>query len=153
MLILIFCIALVLAIVCWIGEFSLDSDGFLLGISIISLIVAGISLVVFIFMIPGVATAEKIDEKIAMYEEENAKIEAQISAVVEKYMKYEQETFSGLKTEESAITLVTLFPELKSDELVQTQINVYLSNNAKIKELKEKKINMKTKRWILFFKK
>lgn len=154
MLILIFCIALVLAFVCFIMNFHTDECiEVFLSLSLIFLSVAGISLVVFIFMVPEVATAGKIDEKIAMYEEENARIEAQINVVVEKYMKYEQETFSDIKNEESAITLVTLFPELKSDELVQTQINVYLSNNAKIKELKEKKIDMQTKRWILFLKK
>lgn len=156
MLIFIFCIALIIAIVCSIGAFQSSSygiDGLMFTLAVIGYIVAALVLIIFIFMVPGVATAGKIDEKIAMYEEENAKIEAQMDVLVEKYMKYEQETFADLKTEESAITLVTLFPDLKSDELVQTQINVYISNNQKIKELKEDKINMQTKRWILFFKK
>lgn len=154
MLILIFGIALIITIVCLIGACkTIDSDvtEFLIGAAVVSGIVMVIDLAVFILMVPGVATSGKIDEKIAMYEEENAKIEAQMDILVEKYMKYEQETFSDLKTEESAITLVTLFPELKSDELVQTQINVYTSNNTQIKNLKEEKINMQTKRWILFF--
>lgn len=156
MLILIFCIALIITIVCLIGACkAMDSDvtEFLIGATVVSCIVMVIDLVVFILMVPEVATSGRIDEKIAMYEEENAKIEAQMDILVEKYMKYEKETFSDLKTEESAITLVTLFPELKSDELVQTQINVYTSNNTQIKKLKEEKINMQTKRWILFFKK
>lgn len=157
MLILIFSIALVLAIVSTIlcqkvsSQNNLDFIFFVF--ALIGYVVVAIVLLVFIFMIPEVATSGRIDEKIAMYEEENAKIEAQMDILVEKYMKYEQETFSDLKTEESAITLVTLFPELKSDELVQTQINVYTSNNTQIKKLKEEKINMQTKRWILFFKK
>lgn len=151
MLILIFAIALVIAIVfSFIGY--VGSEEFY-GIACLGYVVAAIVLLIFVIMVPGVATAGRIDEKIAMYEEENAKIEAQMDILVEKYMKYEQETFSDLKTEESAITLVTLFPELKSDELVQTQINVYTGNNTQIKKLKEEKINMQTKRWILFFKK
>ncbi len=155
MLILIFCIALVLGIVSHIlyHKVNYKLEDTFKGSATIGYVVAGISFLIFIFMVPVVATAGKIDEKIAMYKEENAKIEAQMDVIVEKYMKYEHDTFVDLKTEESVITLVTLFPELKSDELVQEQINVYIHNNAKIKELKEDKINMQTKRWILFFKK
>lgn len=155
MLILIFSIALVLGIVSNILYYKVNykyEDTFI-GFAVIGYAVAILSFIIIIFMVPEVATAGKIDEKIVMYEEENAKIEAQMDVLVEKYMKYEQETFADLKTEESAITLVTLFPELKSDELVQQQVNVYVSNNQKIKELKEDKIDMQTKRWVLFFKK
>ena len=152
MLILIFVIALVMAIVSKIISKKKGASDYLFTVlSSISYIVVVIVLLMFISMVPEVATAGKIDAKIAMYEEENAKIEAQMDVLVEKYMKYEQETLADLKTKESAITLVTLFPELKSDELVQQQINVYVTNNQKIKELKEYKIDMQTKRWILFF--
>ncbi len=156
MLILIFCIALVLDIVSHILYYKVNSyelKHMFKEFASIGYIIARISFLIFIFMVPGVATAGKIDEKIAMYEEENGKIEAQMDVLVEKYMKYEQETFLDFKAEESSITLVALIPDLKSDELVKTQINVYINNNAKIKELKEDKINMQTKRWILFFKK
>lgn len=152
MLILIFVIALVMAIVSKIISKKEGASDYLFTVlSSISYIVVVIVLLMFISMVPEVATAGKIDAKIAMYEEENAKIEAQMDVLVEKYMKYEQETLADLKTKESAITLVTLFPELKSDELVKQQINVYVTNNQKIKELKEYKIDMQTKRWILFF--
>ena len=53
--------------------------------------------------------------------------------------------------EESSITLVTFFPELKSDTIVQQQLEIYVANNAKIKSLKEKKINLIKIRWILYF--
>ena len=91
-----------------------------------------------------------IDDKIAMYEEENAKIETQIANVVEQYQKYETEIFTEVAPE-SSVTLVSLYPELKSDTLVQSQIDIYVQNNEKIKELREKKINEKIYRWWLYF--
>lgn len=91
-----------------------------------------------------------IDPKIAMYQEENKTIETQMDILVEKYMDYESETLGELKGE-SSVTLVSLYPELKADELVKQQVEVYTSNNKTIKELKEKKINLSTWKWWLYF--
>ena len=89
-------------------------------------------------------------KKISLYEEENTKIEQQIADVVKQYQEYE----SGIFTEvapEGAMTLVTLYPELKSDTLVQSQIEVYIENNKAIKELKSMAINASFYRWWLYF--
>ena len=97
-----------------------------------------------------VANGGVIDDKIAMYQEENEKIEEQMDALVSQYMEYESDTYGELKND-SSITLISLYPELKADELVKEQISVYITNNEKIKELKEDKINLKTKKWLLYF--
>lgn len=91
-----------------------------------------------------------IDEKIAMYQEENEKIEKSIDTKVQLYMEFEAETYASLKNKDS-IDLVTLFPELQSDELVKKQIDVHTKNNDKIKKLKEKKINLSKIKWKLYF--
>ena len=98
-----------------------------------------------------IATESVIDSKIAMYKEENATIEQDIDKIVQEYLNHEHDTFTDLKTEENSITLVTLFPELKSDTLVQQQLEIYVANNAKIKALREEKIELAKKRWILYF--
>ena len=90
------------------------------------------------------------DEKIAMYQEENTKIEEQIATVVEQYQNYETEIFTSVKPE-SSVALVSLYPELKSDTLVQSQIEVYVQNNKKIKELRESKIDYANFLWWLYF--
>lgn len=97
-----------------------------------------------------VSKASVVDDKIAMYQDENTKIEQQIASVVEGYQKYETDIFKSTKSE-SAITLVSLYPELKSDKLVQSQIEVYTANNKKIKALKEEKIEGDMYRWWLYF--
>ena len=85
-----------------------------------------------------------------MYEEENTKIEQQIADVVTQYQEYEAGIFTEVAPE-SAMTLVALYPELKSDTLVQSQIEVYADNNKQIKELKCKAINTSIIRWWLYF--
>lgn len=89
-------------------------------------------------------------QKIAMYQKENTKIENQMDILVSQYMKFETDTYGELKNE-SSITLVSLYPDLKSDELVKKQIEVYESNNKEIREMKEKKIDLKVLKWWLYF--
>lgn len=117
---------------------------FFSGLLFIACLIAGFVLSV------QVSNLKVIDQRIEMYQEENAKIEQQISESVKQYQEYESEIFTEVAPE-SAITLVALYPELKSDTLVQKQIEVYLENNEKIKDLKEDKITGSVKRWWLFF--
>ena len=91
-----------------------------------------------------------IDDRIAMYEEENARIEQQIADVVEQYQKYETDIFMEVAPE-SAMTMASLYPELKSDSLAQAQIEVYTENNKTIKDLRDKQIKGTVYRWWLYF--
>jgi len=77
-----------------------------------------------------------IPKQIEMYEEENARIEEQLNFVVSQYMEYESGVVNKIADKESPVTLISLYPDLKSDKLVQSQIDVYIANNDKIKELK-----------------
>lgn len=107
-------------------------------------------LVIGMFLGISVSNGKTIDEKIVMYQEENNKIEKQIDTLVSNYMNYESDTYEKIKSE-SSITLVSMYPELKSDKLVEEQISVYEENNKKIREFKEDKINLKVKKWWLYF--
>lgn len=117
-------------------------------------VIGGIgSVIVFIVTIClacEVSGLHVIDDKIAMYEEENTKIEEQIAATVQQYQEYETGIFTETASD-SSITLVALYPDLKADKLVQSQIEIYVANNEKIKELKEQKINGSVSRWWMYF--
>ena len=109
-----------------------------------------VSFIALIVLIVQSSCLVTIDERIAMYQEENSNIESQIAECVTQYQKYE----SGIFTEtspDSAITLVALYPELKADALVSKQIEIYIENNNKIKELKEQSINADVIRWWAYF--
>lgn len=114
------------------------------------LMCSGVLFVIAIFLGVLVSNGRTIDEKITMYQEENNKIEKQLDTLVSNYMNYESNTYEKFKSE-SSVTLVSMYPELKSDKLVEEQISVYEENNKKIRELKEDKINLKVKKWWLYF--
>lgn len=120
------------------------------GLGIFTLIVTGVLGICVIFNLITVICSRTLPEKIAMYEEENKKIEEDIAIMVKEYMQYEGDTFKDV-TSESAITLVNLYPELKSSELVTQQITIHTDNNKKIKELKESLIEAKNAKYLLYF--
>lgn len=109
-----------------------------------------ISLITLTCLCEDVSHMAVIDDKIAMYQKENTKIEEQIAETVKQYQKYETDIFTEVSPD-SSITLVALYPELKSDTLVQSQIEVYIKNNEEIKNLKTTKINEPISRWWLYF--
>jgi len=82
----------------------------------------------------------QVTEKRLMYEEENAKIESRVRETVQAYMDYEQETYKNLVADKDLEVLLIKYPELNSNELVKSEIEIYKDNNNKIKELKEKEI-------------
>ena len=127
---------------------NFEEDGIIL--TTISILGIGVSLIVAILLGIKISQTSTIDTKIEMYNAENTKIENQVANIVSKYQEYEEKTFEKV-TPEDSMTLVSLYPELKSDKLVQEQIKVYINNNNKIKELKEKQINGKVLRWWLYF--
>jgi hypothetical protein len=92
-----------------------------------------------------------IPNKIAMYQEENAIIEERVSSTVAKYMEYEKDIIYEVAPSDDAMTLISLYPELSSDELIKEEINVYVSNNNKIRELKDAELNKSIYKFLLYF--
>ena len=108
--------------------------------------VATITLVIFLFTYPY-----NVDEKIAMYEEENIKIEEKVRNSVKGYMDFENDTLKNLIDTSDLQTLLIKYPELNSNELVKMEIETYKENSQKIKELKEKSITRHRKAWWIYF--
>ena len=151
MILLIFGICILMVVVGIILDIKtkVDSD-ICFGISGIGMIVGFFALLGLIIVGVNVKSLSVIDDRIAMYEEENTRIEQQIADVVEQYQKYETDIFMEVAPE-SAVTMVSLYPELKSDSLVQAQIEVYTENNKTIRDLRDKQIKGNVYRWWLYF--
>ena len=130
----------------WVFSWILSDDGFPF---FSSLIMGGLAIFTF-YCWMSISTEHVLDQKIVMYEEENTSIEQSIGSIVEDYMDYESNAYSNLKSQD-LIELVTNFPELKADALVQEELDIYIENNRKIKELKEEKIDLSTMKWLLYF--
>ncbi len=101
-----------------------------------------ICIIVEICMMDDIAEGKVIDEKIAVYEQENEKIETAINVLVKEYMTQEEKIMIKTANKESLITLVQLYPDLKSNDLVKKQMDIYVNNNKKIKKLKTKKLKL-----------
>jgi len=119
-------------------------------ITIGSAILAVLSIIVGCIILGCVINGRTLEDKITLYEAENAAIEEDINILVEQYMKYEADTYESLKGE-SGITLVSLYPELKADTLVSQQCELYISNKEQIARLKEEQINLSSYRFWLYF--
>lgn len=117
---------------------------------IIGALLLVISIIMACVNVSSVIDGRTYAKKIDMYQSENNSIERKVDLVVTNYMKHEERTFDTAKSD-SAITLVSLYPKLKSDSLVKEQIKIYNKNTAKIRSLKERQINVSKAKWWLYF--
>lgn len=97
-----------------------------------------------------VASGFGIQEKIQIYEDQNAQIEQSIDAAVKAYCEHEQITYTQMS--DGAVALVAAaYPELASSELVKTQMEVWTSNSHELKELKSKLVDFHRAQYFLYF--
>lgn len=129
-------------------SFDFEQIGFTLSIVGFSFaVVAGIAAIILTCCCFDVA---KIDEKIELYEVENAAIEQRMMEIVQRYQAREQEIFGEI-TEKNAMTYITLYPELRSDSLIEKQMTLYYSNHEKLVYLKEQQLMAPLYRWWVYF--
>ena len=109
-----------------------------------------IIILISVYLMSCLANGRVIDDKIKLIEAQNEEIEFKVEVTVKTYMNFEKETLTDLKPD-SYIQLANLYPDLKSNELVQNQIKLYEENNKEITKLKEKKIGLSVYRWWIYF--
>ena len=119
--------------------------------TIASFILAGALLLAIIVAGGSYSQVISIDEKITMYQEENAQIEAEIDEIVVAYLSHEQTVMENAKPPESVTAILLTYPELNSNAMVTKQIEIYADNKNQIKALKAEKLNLQVLRWWLFF--
>lgn len=127
-------------------ELDYDESLFVIIVMDIMCIVAMVILLGKLFNVAYV-----IPNKIAMYQEENAIIEERVSSTVAKYMEYEKDIIYEVTPSDDTMILISLYPELSSDELIKEEINVYVSNNNKIRELKDTELDKSIYKFLLYF--
>lgn len=144
MFILLFVIAVVLIVLAVLNEDLAD------GFGILGCLIGFIALIGIFVNIGLLVRGRTLDDKIAMYEQENTAIEQSVDVLVKDYYKHESDTYSSLKPE-NAVLFASAYPELQSNELATKQLEIYVENNNKIKELKENQINLSRNRFWLYF--
>lgn len=140
----------VLAIICIVVYAQLSKKYDVEWINAFTIIFIALAVLFCLLGIPGTIDSRYTDQKIQMYQEENEKIEEDVSVIITQYMKHENETFNMSKIKSSTV-LIQMYPELKSNELVSKQIDIYNENNKKIKKLKLEKIKNQKAKFYLYF--
>lgn len=110
-----------------------------------------LNLLVICILVGILVNGRTLDSKLEMYSEENIKIETKVKETIRAYMNYEGETYNNLVKEADLETLIIKYPELSSNELIKKEIEIYQENNSKIKEIREKKINLSNIKFWLYF--
>lgn len=144
MFILLFVIAVALIVLAVLNKDLADGFGILGGL------IGFIALIGIFVNIGFLVYGRTLDDKITMYEQENTAIEQSVDVLVKDYYRHESDTYSSL-TPENAVLFASAYPELQSNELATKQLEIYVENNNKIKELKEDQINLSRNRFWLYF--
>ena len=151
MISLIFVIIVTLTIISAVKYYKSNKESMAWWISFLTSVVVGaLLLAVMICGCVNILLEKQTDRKIVMYTEENTKIEQQVTQTVEKYLEHELNIYESLQGEDIQ-TLLVVYPEINSNELVKRQIEVFIENNNKIKELKESKLAIPTWKFVIYF--
>lgn len=103
-----------------------------------------------IWNIITVASGFGIQEKIQIYEDQNAQIEQSIDAAVKAYCEHEQITYTQMS--DGAVALVAAaYPELASSDLVKAQMDIWTFNSHELKDLKSDLVDFNKARYFLYF--
>ena len=91
-----------------------------------------------------------VNEKIAVLEQRNEEVLAQIEPVVNKYLEYESSTLMGFKVDASKVIALSMYPELKGNEMLQEQLAIIKENQKDITKLKLEEAGLKAYNLWLF---
>ena len=95
-------------------------------------------------------TKSTVNERITVLEQRNEEVLAQVEPVVNKYLEYESSTLKEFKVDASKIIALSMYPELKGNEMVQEQLAIIKENQKVITELKLEKAGLKAYKLWLF---
>lgn len=139
---LFFILFLYSAIICFI--FNLIEAGFYLALF------AMVILVFLCSIMYSFAELSATEKSIAMYQKENTAITEKIDKIVKHYMNLNTTKYE-ISKDEDPMYLVLLFPELKSNQFVKQQIDMYDNNNKQIQKLQKQKVELTKTKWLLYF--
>jgi len=148
-IVLIICLILIILGIILLNNTDCDTGG------LVSLVAGGLVGLIFLIalfasLISYNVTKSTADSQIKVYEEQNEIVLSQIEPLVEKYLSYEKDTYSSLKIDSNTLVAMSMYPELKGDEFIQSQIKIIMDNQSKITQLKLDKAKLNVFKFWLF---
>lgn len=121
------------------GEFR-DHDGIL----ILGFVVSFISFITI--LVAGAVynyDASTINSRLSVLEEQNTTVLTQIEPLVQQALKYESSTYKDLKLDVNKLIIFSqMYPDLKANDFLNRQIDIILTNQEEIKQLKLNKASL-----------
>ena len=137
------------------GNRSDWDDGLPISLVVVGAISTCIVFIVTLAAINKVVSRQAMEQKIIICEEENESIEQEVKAIITTYIEYEENIYSGIKIEdysgEKLLLLTQLYPELKTNTLIQSQLDLHKENSDEIKALRKELVNSQVWCWWLYF--
>lgn len=137
----------ILVLVVFLVANSKDDYGELDGLVTFTGVLVVVLLIGLLVVGSGLINGRTYQKKIDILTEENERIETDIAELIESYMEHENIIFDAAKSD-SAITLVNLYPDLKSSELVQSEIEIHNKNVEEIKKYRLDQAGISTYKWL-----
>jgi hypothetical protein len=156
MLIILLVTGIVLIVLGIVGNYNWRyKEGLAFGLTFCGSIIFIITAICCAIAITSTIMIPQMENRIAIYQEENTRIEEQIKTTIQVYQDYEKDIFGDIDLDkissEKLILLTSIYPELKSDAMVQELIQVYIDNTNELKQLKMSKFDHELWRWWLCF--
>ncbi len=97
-----------------------------------------------------VSQESSINEQLSYYNQINEQIEVDIQFIIDEYV---EDHYNGNKKTDSTNIIIELqvYSSLKSNEGVANLLKIYTNNKAQIEELRNKKLEINTWKWWLYF--
>lgn len=94
-------------------------------------------------------TKASCNKKIAVLENKNELVLKQVEPIVNRYLLYESEVLGKVKVNSENIIALSMYPELKGNEFLKSQIDIVVKNQDEITKLKLSKAELNAyKLWI-----
>lgn len=107
-----------------------------------------IALIVVLSFYNDAKTTSK--ERLEVLTQYNTEIIHDLEPMVNRYLDYEKSTYSDLKLNTNTLLALSVYPEIKSNQFIMKQIDVYLKNQEAIKKIKLSIANLKSYKFWIF---
>ena len=119
-------------------------------LSFIGAIIGIISLIAFVVVLVCWSRGRVAQEKINILEEHNVAIEEKVRNTVQIYLDHEKEIYPDILNT-SIATLLIVYPEIASNEIIKNEMGLYVDNSNEIKSLKLQIVENSVFAWWLWF--
>lgn len=151
MLWIILAISIIVLIIGLVMNYNCNENG--AWVSGISGSVALVMLITIMIMVCDNVSTKRVNNlKIEVLEQNNKELMTTIEPIIDRYLSYESSTYEKVADNSDPNVVVSLYPELRADTFIMSQLQIVVDNNTQIKKLKLEIASLAGyKPWLFFY--